>query len=225
VRVLAVAVLVGVLLLAGGRYAAEMWLSVYRPGLAPGETYGIDVSHHQGDIDWPRVARDDIDFAYIKATEGGDFVDDRFASNWRAAGEAGLRRGAYHFFTLCTPGAVQAANFVETVSDDARALAPAVDLELKGNCARRPTRQSVHHELQVFLDAVESATGQRAILYLGQAWDGFETRYQVIDAFDRPLWQRSIALRPRGGWQVWQLTGVARVDGVRGPVDLNVGRL
>lgn len=165
------------------------------------------------------------DWDVAEATEGGDFVDDRFASNWRAAGEAGLRRGAYHFFTLCTPGAVQAENFLKTVPADARALAPAVDLELKGNCAQRPPRQWVHRELGAFLDAVESATGQQAILYLGQSWDGFETRYRVKDAFDRPIWQRSIILRPRSDWRVWQLSGMARVEGVSGPVDFNVGRL
>ncbi|HEX2068810.1 MAG TPA: GH25 family lysozyme, partial [Actinomycetota bacterium] len=47
-----------------------IWLPEYRPTLKAGERYGIDVSHHQGRIDWPRVAADDISFAYIKASEG-----------------------------------------------------------------------------------------------------------------------------------------------------------
>ncbi len=72
----------------------------WRPALGEGERYGIDVSGHQGLIDWRAVAADDIDFAYIKASEGGDFVDDMFARNWREAAAAGVDRGAYHFFTL-----------------------------------------------------------------------------------------------------------------------------
>lgn len=59
-----------------------VWLPGYRPALG-GERHGIDVSSFQGQVDWPRVAGDDIDFAYVKATEGGDFVDRRFAHNWQ----------------------------------------------------------------------------------------------------------------------------------------------
>ena len=70
------------------------------------------MSGHQDVIDWKRVADDGIAFAYIKATEGGDFVDDRFRENWRNAGTAALDRGAYHFFTLCRPGDEQARNFL-----------------------------------------------------------------------------------------------------------------
>ena len=71
-----------------------VWVPNWRPPLEDGERYGIDVSAHQNVIDWRQVANDDIAFAYIKATEGGDFTDDRFAQNWRGAQEAGLDRGA-----------------------------------------------------------------------------------------------------------------------------------
>jgi lysozyme len=224
-RLAVIGLVVGAVVAAAGSYALNVWLPDYRPRLGPGEVYGIDVSHHQrGGIDWERVAGDDITFAYIKATEGGDHVDREFLRNWIAADQAGLRRGAYHFFTLCTPGTVQAENFLATVPDDARAMAPAVDLEVAGNCSRRPTREWVHRELRTFLHAVESETGHRAVLYFGSPWDGFELRYRVQARFDRPLWQRSIAFRPGGDWHVWQLSGVSNVDGVRGPVDLNVGR-
>ena len=75
-----------------------LWVPNWRPPLREGERYGIDVSAHQGTIDWVRAARDGITFAYVKTTEGRDFTDERFDENWR---EAGLDRGAYHFFTLC----------------------------------------------------------------------------------------------------------------------------
>lgn len=141
---------------------AYIWFErvpAYRPALESGERFGVDVSTHQGTIDWRRVADDDIRFAYIKATEGGDFVDDHFATNWRAAGEAGLERGAYHFFTLCRPGADQADNFLRTVPKDGSALPPAVDLEFVGNCAGRPSRDDLLRELKTFVDRVEAATG------------------------------------------------------------------
>src|SRR6476620_6575337 len=76
---------------------------------------GIDVSNHQGDIDWSALAGSNVAFAYIKATEGGDFRDKRFQLNWEGAKKAGITRGAYHFFTQCRPGAEQAKNFIATV--------------------------------------------------------------------------------------------------------------
>ena len=199
-----------------------LWFPHWRPALRDGERYGIDVSAHQGAVDWARVAADGIDFAYVKATEGGDFRDDRFAANWSGAHEAGLDRGAYHFFTLCTPGAPQAANFLSVAPPDPAALAPAVDLELAGNCRARPPRTTVVGELEAFLAAAEAAWGGQVVIYLG---DDFEGRYEVRDALDRPLWLRRFLLRPRGaGVSIWQVHGYAKVDGIAGRVDLNLMR-
>lgn len=198
-----------------------VWLPNYRPSLRAGERYGVDVSHHQGPIDWQRVAADGIDAAYIKATEGGDHVDSRFADNWKASARAGIVRGAYHFFTFCRGGAEQAANFLRTVPTDPDALAPAVDLEFAGNCSRRPDKDEFIRELRAYVDIVEASTGKTAVLYLH---DNVDRRYGVRDALDRPLWQLRFVRRPRGDWAVWQVQAFARVDGIDGGVDLDVFR-
>lgn len=189
--------------------------------MSAGERYGIDVSAHQGRIDWTSVAKDDIEFAYVKATEGADFIDDRFEENWAAVDEAGLDRGAYHFFTLCTPGDEQAENFLQIAPPDPHALAPAVDLELAGNCSDRPRRSDVLNELRNFIERVEHAWRQELVLYLG---NDFESFYKVRAPLDRPLWLRRFLMRPDEGWLIWQLHGYARVDGVSGGVDLDVMR-
>src|SRR5690349_93936 len=132
-------VIMGVLMVAA-LVAAIGWFEAiprYRPHLHPGESYGIDVSNHQGTVDWEDVASDGVSSAYLKATEGDDFVDKRFAENWSGAASAGIARGAYHFFTLCSSGAAQAANFLRVLPTDGQALPPAVDLEYSG-CAQRP---------------------------------------------------------------------------------------
>jgi lysozyme len=212
----------GVVLLALGLWGWYEALPQYRPGLEGGERYGVDVSNHQGPIDWERVAADDIDFAYVKATEGGDFVDKQFARNWEAADAAGLDRGAYHFFTLCRPGAEQAANFLRTVPRDPDALPPVVDLEFAGNCSERPDRAWLDRELGAFVEAVESATGQTAVVYV---IGDFDERYRVREGLDRPLWHRRLLRRPEGdGWWMWQFHDRAEVDGIDGPTDLNVMR-
>ena len=188
---------------------------------------GIDVSSHQGRIDWAALKKQNVDFAYIKATEGGDFRDKRFIENWNESNRAGIRRGAYHFFTLCRPGKDQAANFLSVVPPDAAALPPAVDLEFLGNCrtVNRMNPAQLRRELQIFLTLVEGRSGKPALLYLTEEFDG---AYGVSAAFDRPLWLRRVVLKPNFGsrpWALWQASNFRRLDGINGRVDWNVARL
>ena len=201
--------------------ARWVWFPQHRPALREGERCGLDVSKHQGLIDWERVANDEIDFAYIKASEGGDLVDRRFAENWAAAGAAGLDRGAYHFFTLCRPGADQARNFLNAVPYREAELPLALDLELGGNCSARPPAEEVLAEVEAFTNAVEAATGTEILLYV---LDDFNEIYPALDKFERPRWERSILLRPNGDWLMWQFTFEGKVDGVEGGVDINLLR-
>lgn len=191
--------------------------------LRPGERRGIDVSAHQGKIDWPKVAASGIQFAYIKATEGGDWVDEHFRDNWKEAGAAGIQRGAYHFFTLRRPGADQAENFLKVAPPEAGSLAPVVDLEFGGNTSVRPAREVVVKELSVFLQRVESAYRRPVILYL---LPEFESSYQVYPLFPRRIWLRNLMSRPPAemDWEVWQYTPLGRVPGIEGDVDLNISR-
>jgi lysozyme len=207
--------LVIALLAAGGWLA---WLPEHRPGLQAGERYGVDVSAHQGRIDWEAVADDGIHFAYIKVTEGGDHVDGQYLENWSAAGMAGVDRGRYHFFTLCRSGADQARNFVNMVEEQGE-LPPAVDLELAGNCARRPPSATVERELRAFLDGIEGPE-RPAILYVG---DDFADRYPLALLDEHPRWKPRFLRRPSGPWSVWQVQGLAHVEGIDGRVDLDIG--
>lgn len=217
-----VAVAVVVVLLGAAWWVRYRWFPGYRPELQAGERYGVDVSAHQGAIDWEAVAGDGVEFAYIKATEGGDWVDEWFRRNWDGAAAAGLDRGAYHFFTLCRPGGEQADNFLRVLPDAAGALPPAVDLELAGNCSARPARSWVERELGTFLDRVEEETGETVVLYVG---DDFEGHYGIRDELDRPIWHRRLLRRPdAGGWWIWQFHGWASVEGIDGDADLNVMR-
>ncbi|ALN78988.1 glycosyl hydrolases 25 family protein [Lysobacter antibioticus] len=181
---------------------------------------GIDVSHHQGAIDWTAVARGDVAFAYLKASEGGDHRDRLFAENWRSARAAGIATGAYHFFTFCRSGAEQARNFIAAVPVEADALPPAVDLEFGGNCGARPDGAAMRVELDAFLIAVENVYAKPALLYVTPEF--FDAYRESLPA--RALWRRSIVRPPdtRAAWALWQYHSRARVDGIVGPVDLNV---
>jgi lysozyme len=90
---------------------------------------GIDVSHHQGKIDWLKVKGEEIHFVFIKATEGSSHKDTEFNRNWNGATGAGLIKGAYHYFSFCKPGIEQAQNFINTVPVNSGALPPVIDFE------------------------------------------------------------------------------------------------
>ncbi len=183
---------------------------------------GVDVSHHQGQIDWDRVRRDGIEFAYLKATEGSSFVDPRFVTNAREAAGAGLRVGGYHYFTLCSPGAPQAEHFATTLAAAGEKLRmpPVVDLELIGNCADPPPREDLVAQVRGFLDVVEARTGRRVVVY---THPDLEARFRFASVLDRRQWVRRIGSTPPDReWWMWQRDDAASVDGISGPVDLNV---
>ncbi|MCX7359745.1 MAG: GH25 family lysozyme [Alphaproteobacteria bacterium] len=184
---------------------------------------GVDVSWHQGAIDWRTLATDDVAFAYIKATEGADHVDPRFAFNWEQAGTTPIHRGAYHFFTLCQPGARQASNFIAVVPRVEGALPPAVDLEHMGPCREGPTMTDVITEAHIFMDRLEAHYGVRPIIYTTREFhDAHLTELQ-----GERFWIRSIAAPPsfrQRDWIIWQHHNRGHRRGVSGPVDLNAFR-
>ena len=223
-RRVVVITLLSLLLLAAALVLIPALRDRWRPW-GPAWVQGIDVSHHQGVIDWPAVANDGVRFAWIKATEGGDWVDARFAENWRGAAEAGIPRGAYHFFTFCRPGAEQAANFLATVPVADAELPPVVDLEYGGNCAQRPDSASLELELEAFMTVVEAAAGQRPMIYA----TGELVRDHIGLLVGERLWVRAIH-HPLGmeaplPAAVWQYSNIGRVDGIEGRVDRNACRV
>ena len=186
--------------------------------------WGIDVSHHQGEIDWPAVRTNGLAFALIKATEGATHQDTRFAENWAGAGEASLARGAYHFFTFCSAGAAQAENFLASVAPLQAELPPIADVEFSGNCKGWESVEAIRRELAVFLAEVEGRLGRKPIVYYTRE----ASRKILGDHFHGyPRWPRSIFGEPAqafGPWTFWQYADNARIYGIRGPVDLNVFR-
>lgn len=185
---------------------------------------GIDISHHQGDIDWKRLDKSQVQFAYIKASEGATFTDNKFVTNWRAAKANHIAAGAYHFYSLCVPAKRQAAHFIATASSTkSTGLAPAIDLEFGGNCKRRVPRKEFQRDLRAFLLEVENAWGCQAVIYLTEEF----YRYYDLEIFQtRPLWLRNIFRQPESRdnyrWQFWQFANRGHLSGIDTWVDLNV---
>lgn len=216
----------------GGLGLQRGWWRLTHPDPSRFPVWGVDVSHHQGSIDWPAVASEPhLAFAYIKATEGGDWTDPRFEENWSEARRAGFRVGAYHFFTFCRPPLEQARHFLAILPREAgqpreaSMLPPAVDLEFGGNCRRTPDAPSLRGELADWLHAVEEALGSRPVIYVtAEAYDAFLDGSDLVDRY--PIWIRDIWAEPRlpdgTRWVFWQFANRGRVRGIGTFVDLNV---
>ena len=128
-------------------------------GLLPPGARGIDLSHHNGPVDWAALDTEGLDFIYLKATEGRDWKDANFQDNWIKATRRGYDVGAYHFYILCKPAKEQAINFIQSVEVRDGTLPPAVDLEYAHNCDPYLDEAGTRAELQAFLDRLETEYG------------------------------------------------------------------
>jgi lysozyme len=197
---------------------------------------GIDVSSHQGPVDWDAVSRNGQSFAFVRATLGAHSADSQFAGNWTRARAAGLLRGAYHFFWPLAPAVDQADHFVEVVGNLLPGdLPPVVDLEeaiLQQNPQQDVwTTIPADNRLPMivgWLATVEHALGVKPVIYSRQNFlenllgDGIE------ELADHPLWiaHYTKAQKPRipsawTRWTFWQYTEDGAVGGVKGDVDQN----
>ncbi|UOQ64973.1 glycoside hydrolase family 25 protein [Hymenobacter volaticus] len=184
---------------------------------------GIDISHHQGDIDWNELTKDKISFVFIKATEGGDFKDPKFQANWANAKNTNLLVGAYHFYRLCKTGTEQANNFMSTVPKNDKNLPPVIDLELGGNCQTNKTDEQIIQEIQDYINIIKEHYGQAPIIYVTiEFYDKFlQNRFT-----DYPIWIRDIHSKPelsdKRSWTFWQFANRGHIKGINGYVDFNV---
>lgn len=128
---------------------------------------GIDISHHNKNIDWQRVATDPnfrVTYVYMKSTESVTFVDNRFQENTANARAAGLPVGAYHFFNPTTSPQQQLQNFFRQVDINNQDIRPMVDVETRGNCSLSGFQQ----RLREFCRGIEEHYGVEPVIYTGQ---------------------------------------------------------
>lgn len=188
------------------------------------QIHGIDVSKYQDMIAWGEVQAMNVKkvklgFAFIKATEGIGNVDPQFRRNWRKAKQAGITRGAYHYFIASKDGKMQAENFISAVELESGDLPPVLDVEQTYGYSTA----EVKREIKKWLETVENYYHVRPIIYTNV--DFYNQRLgHEFDSF--PLWiahyyqQR----QPRidRDWTFWQHSDGGRVNGILSKVDFNV---
>ena len=182
---------------------------------------GIDVSHYQGHIDWDEVARDNnVQFVYIKATEGSDLVDNCYMRNLYGARRVGIPVGVYHFYRPNVNVQWQLRNFSSTVEPWQHDLIPIVDVEKRG----KGSLSQFQSRLKAFLDGVERIYGVKPIIYTGVNFyaaylEGRFTQYRFMVARyadEFPGLSEDVPI------VLWQYTSKGQIDGIRGHVDRSV---
>ena len=197
---------------------------------------GIDVSSHNGPIDWPTAAASGISFAYAKTTDGITFIDPSFKTNWAGIVAAGLFVGGYHFFEPNDAPTAQADNYLADISSvnggtpvlGPGCLAPALDVET----SKTFTPAQIGAAVQTWLNVVAAATGRTPIVYTGTPfWNS--SVFAGIPTVSSPLWLAQYPNPPvpaaphslPNPWSshlIWQWSESATVPGVTGHVDADL---
>ena len=190
------------------------------------EIHGIDISHHQGNINWSElrekglINETPIRFIMIKATEGSTRVDENFKDNFYQAREYGFTRGAYHFYSVHSPAKRQAEFFIKNVKLENGDLPPVLDVEHK---PKNQTDDAFKASILEWLDIVEQHYGVKPIIY---TYYKFKTQYLSDPVFDQyPYWIAHYyvdEVEYQGPWKFWQHTDVGRLPGIDGNVDFNI---
>lgn len=188
---------------------------------------GVDVSEYQGEIDWEKLSNQNIDFAYIKATEGSSYTDERFQYNYQNAITTNLKIGAYHFFSFDSDAISQSENYIKNVPKDMNLLPPVVDIEFYGDKNKNiPDVEQTREQLKKLLERLEEYYQKKPIIY------ATNTSYNLYikDNFEEyKIWIRDIFstpnLKDNRKWTLWQYTNRERLEGYNGEekfIDMNV---
>ena len=193
-----------------------------------GAPKGIDVAAHQHPggtpIDWSKVRSDGQSFAFVKATEGGDWVNPHYVQDIQAANAAGLKTGAYHYARPAGDAKTQAANFAAQIAlAPNQTLPPALDIEVtEGKSAAQ-----LEQWIEDFTSELKRLTGRTPMIYTYKYfWMGQMNNSQKFS--DMPLWLAAYqdqAPEAVGGWNelsFWQRSGSGKVAGISTDVDMNL---
>lgn len=179
--------------------------------------WGLDLSHHQGEINWKELGKENPHFLYFKATEGSTHSDATYEKNRKEARKLDIPSGAYHFFSYTSPGLRQALHFIKTAKLKKGDLPPVLDIEW---IRPMPSISAVIREATTFLNLVEKELGVRPVIY---------TDCLLYNQFlakglkkDYSLWVASYQSTPDCKSLFWQKTNTYKIDGISGNVDYNL---
>ncbi|MDR0964753.1 MAG: glycoside hydrolase family 25 protein [Clostridium sp.] len=194
---------------------------------------GIDVSSHQGTIDWPKVKAAGIEFAIIRVgyrgygSEGRMMADEQFTNNIEGAIAAGVDVGVYYFSqAITTQEALDEANYVlEKIAPYNLTYPVVMDVERVSDAGGRMNKISSQDRTliaQTFLDRI-AERGYDVMLYHNTEMGALMLEIDKLEEYDKWYAYYGSDLYYPYEYKIWQYTNQGRVDGITGDVDLNIG--
>ena len=188
-----------------------------------GKLYGIDVSHHQGKIEWKKVKKwknKRLIFVYVKATEGATYVDKTYKRNIKGAHESDFLVGSYHYFRTTSSIEDQFENFINTIDKNQQDLIPLIDVEEKSNW----TDEEFHKKFTAFLKKIEKYFGKKPMIYTVNSFYNLNLsgRYRDYHFLIGRYGKNAPNMRDKSNWTVWQFSETGKVEGITKPVDIDV---
>lgn len=180
--------------------------------------HGIDMSHYQGEVFWDAVGENTkMAYVYLKATEGGDRIDDMYERNIELAHRHGLKVGSYHFYRPKSDQQKQLNNFITQCLPGQQDLIPMIDIESAGGLSTEEFCDSLFK----FLRLVEEVYNQKPLLY---TYTNFYNKHLCgkIDDYQLMVAQytdREPVLADDRDFTMWQYTCKGEIHGVSGYVD------
>lgn len=204
--------------------AVSFYFSTVTPDKSKYSVWGVDLSNYQGFVDWEKLEKQGVDFAFIKATEGSGHVDESARRNIKNAQKTDIKISAYHFFSFDSAGETQASNFISVVGADETDIPPVVDIEYYADKkSNKPSREEAEKILRPLLERLEEYYGVKPIIYTTLP---VYLRYVRKNFGSYPLWVRCVNAEPDiMEWKFWQYSDKGMLDGYNGEekyIDLNV---
>lgn len=183
------------------------------------QLFGIDISHHNGVIDWNQVykSKHPISYVFIKATQGEKWIDKRFHHNWQRLSERGYVKGAYHFYSPDANSTNQFNLYCRTVKLEKGDLLPVLDVEKNSKLGRDNLIKGVRN----WVNLCEQKYGCKPIIYTGRK---FYLEFLKDEFSECPLWIASYSSENSIGnidWDLHQFTEKVIVKGIPENVDGN----
>ena len=189
------------------------------PRNAEAQYDGIDISSHQGYIDWAKVSSDkDIRFVYIKATEGATYRSPHYAHNLTQAHRHGMLVGSYHYLTSSSSIDEQFDNFSKYALESIQDLIPMLDVEFRGDWSRRQLIDSVDK----FCELVEVHYGVQPMIYSTMEFYNrnlsphFNNHKLYIGRYSNSAPE----INWEGKYTIWQYSETGIIPGIDAYVDL-----
>lgn len=188
---------------------------------------GVDVSHHNGNLNWKQLKNEGVTFAYIKSTEGTSHLDTKYSENYEHAKQADVKIGTYHFYTFGLDGALQAKHFIRHSTVSSTDLIPAIDVE------HSPTNrysndkdyiQNVIDELLKLEAELYAYFGKRPLIYTNKDCHKLYIENNFPENY---IWMSDLHNEPQvkdDNWIVWQFSHTGKIDGINTEIDLNYFR-